>query len=161
MALRSVLRAGLLCLALCVPVGLAAAQPTTPPVRSLAALFNRPAPVPATVSRLDGPATLAAGETGLFTAFANIETASLPLRSRWDFGDGTTAAGLHARHAFAEAGTYTVVFSLSNAHGHDADTLTVVVRPPPETGTAPARAAIAPDRPDDATEAAARRERRR
>ncbi len=83
--------------------------------------------VPVDVRTIEGPNQLAPGETGLFSARTNIEAASLPIRSRWDFGDGHTAAGLSARHAFAQPGTYAVTFRMWNEYSEDADTLVVTV----------------------------------
>ncbi|RMH49760.1 MAG: PKD domain-containing protein [Bacteroidetes bacterium] len=90
----------------------------------------RDAGVPVRLHGVEGPARLAAGEVGLFMARANLDAASLPIRVRWDFGDGNTATSLHARHRFSRPGTYPVVVRLSNPHGATADTLFVVVVPP-------------------------------
>jgi photosystem II stability/assembly factor-like uncharacterized protein len=46
----------------------------------------------------------------------------------WDFGDGATGTGKSATHIYAEAGTYTVVLTVTDAAGHrDTDTVTVTV----------------------------------
>lgn len=107
----------------------AAAQPTPagpPSLSDLAGLFKRPAVAPV-IHRLDGPRTLSLDEEAAFTASANVDVATLPLKSRWRFGDGTEAAGLATRHRFAAPGTYAVVFTLSNDHGTATDTLVVRV----------------------------------
>jgi hypothetical protein len=83
--------------------------------------------VPVDVQAIDGPRRLAPGESGLFSTRANVESASLPIRSRWDFGDGHTASGLSARHQFAQPGTYAVTFRIWNEQSTDADTLVVTV----------------------------------
>lgn len=44
-----------------------------------------------------------------------------------DFGDGTTATTLPARHAYSETGTYTVTITASNTSGEDMCTTTVTV----------------------------------
>jgi PKD repeat protein len=44
-----------------------------------------------------------------------------------DFGDGTTASTLPARHAYSETGTYTVEIMASNQYGEDVCTITVTV----------------------------------
>ena len=85
---------------------------------------------PAHVLGLEGPSRLAVGEEGLFVASANVETAAFPLRFRWDFGDGTTAHSLSARHTYTEPGTYTVTFTAYNDNSADTDSLTVTVVAP-------------------------------
>lgn len=85
---------------------------------------------PVNVLGLEGPSSLAVGEEGLFVASANVETATLPLRFRWDFGDGTTAHSLSARHTYTKPGTYTVTFTAYNDHSTDTDSLTVTVGAP-------------------------------
>ena len=92
----------------------------------LAAFVKQPAVAPQ-IRALEGPDSLHVGETGRFSAILNLETASLPLRSRWTFGDGTTHQGMHAPHRFAEPGTYSVDFSATNDHGTATDSLTVTV----------------------------------
>lgn len=92
------------------------------------ALFKR-TPVPVRLYRVEGPDSLAVGEAGRFTGYANVEAASFPLRFRWDFGDGTAASSLHARHRYTRPGTYTVTFRLSNPVSEAVDTLTVAVMP--------------------------------
>ncbi len=42
------------------------------------------------------------------------------LRYAWDFGDGTNATGQTARHAWAEAGTYEVVLTVTDSDGQTA-----------------------------------------
>lgn len=94
----------------------------------LMALFSR-SEVPVRLYAVDGPDSLAIGEEGLFTATANIEVASFPLRFEWNFGDGRLANSLHARHRFTAPGTHMVTFSLSNRHSSASDTLFVTVVP--------------------------------
>ena len=106
----------------------AAAQDGPPSLADLAGLFDDRPPVGARILRLDGPKAVSVDEETAFTASANVDVATLPLKSRWDFGDGTTRHGLATRHRFAAPGTYHVVFTLQNAHGADADTLVVHVQ---------------------------------
>lgn len=101
-------------------------------VSNLTSLLNR-SPVPARLVQLQGPDSLRVGEAGLFVAAANVETATLPLRIEWSFGDGTTAQSLSARHQYRTPGTYQVVFTVSNDGGTASDTLTVTVVPAPPT----------------------------
>ncbi|WP_420455064.1 PKD domain-containing protein [Rubrivirga sp.] len=44
-----------------------------------------------------------------------------------DFGDGTTASALPARHAYAETGSYTVTITATNEYGTDTCTIPVTV----------------------------------
>ena len=44
-----------------------------------------------------------------------------------DFGDGTTASTLPARHAYAESGEYTVTINVMNSSGEDSCTINVTV----------------------------------
>ncbi len=44
-----------------------------------------------------------------------------------DFGDGTTASALPARHAYAETGSYTVTITAENEYGTDTCTIPVTV----------------------------------
>lgn len=97
----------------------------------LAALVRR-THIPVRLYDLTGPDSLMAGEEGVFGASANIDTASLPIRFRWDFGDGTTASSLYARHRFEAPGTYSVTFSISNDFDEATDTLVVPVLPAEE-----------------------------
>jgi outer membrane protein OmpA-like peptidoglycan-associated protein len=74
---------------------------------------------------------LTVGESGTFTASYN-EDASEPLSFRWDFGDGGTASGLTASHAYDAPGTYTVTFTAEGPANTDTRTclVTVVAAPP-------------------------------
>ena len=118
--------------------GPARAQESVPTYSSLVRQIKHPAELldlfkppslPPRLYRLEGPDTLKAGEDGLFAALANVETATLPLRAQWDFGDGTTASSLHVRHRYTVPGTYTVTFRLTNRHGEATDRLVVTVVP--------------------------------
>jgi outer membrane protein OmpA-like peptidoglycan-associated protein len=74
---------------------------------------------------------LTVGEAGSFTASYN-QDASEPLTFMWDFGDGTTAQGLTASHAYLAPGTYTVTFTAEGPANTDTETclVTVVAAPP-------------------------------
>ena len=68
------------------------------------------------------PATVDAGQQVTVDATATeAETVSV------DFGDGTTASSLPARHAYSETGTYTVTITATNEYGTDTCTATVTV----------------------------------
>lgn len=84
---------------------------------------------PVRILRTDVPPQLQTGEPGLFTVQANIESATLPLHALWDFGDGTSSRGLHARHSYREPGTYVVVFRLWNEGSEAKDSVRVSVMP--------------------------------
>lgn len=84
-------------------------------------------PVEATI---DCPSTLQAGQAGTFTAFIN-EDATGPLTHTWNFGDGSTATGLVATHAYNEPGTYTVTFTAEGPMNVDTETCIVTVTPVP------------------------------
>lgn len=103
----------------------------------VAALFKR-ANAPVRLYELRGPDSVAVGEAARFAAVANIGTAALPLRVRWDFGDGTTASSLHALHRYEVPGTYTVTFTIANDEGEASGTLEVtahaVSHPPGDAG---------------------------
>ena len=96
--------------------------------------FNAPLiPVDATI---DGPTALVTDETGTYTAFVNRD-ASGPLTYMWDFGDGATADGLTASHAYSAPGTYTVSFTAAGPINSDTETMLVTVSVPPVLDVAP------------------------
>ena len=106
------------------------------------AMLFKNTPVPVRLYEVRGPDSLQVGEEGHFTALANVEAASLPLRLQWDFGDDATANSLHARHRFTSPGTYPVTFSLSNRYGEATDTLVVTVVPSWEVAPTAPRASL-------------------
>ena len=56
-----------------------------------------------------------------------VVTGTEPVQITVDFGDGTTASTLPARHAYAAPGEYTVTITVSNAYGTDVCTIPVLV----------------------------------
>jgi len=52
-----------------------------------------------------------------------------PLRYAWSFGDGTTDTGAAPIHTYDEPGNYTVTLEVTNDHGRDARTLSLMVIP--------------------------------
>lgn len=91
----------------------------------------RPAFTPVMIMAIDGPSTLETNQTGTWTATTNDMSATQPVEYRWDFGDGATAMGLTATHAYSRAGTYTVTFTASNSGSMDSRQMTVTVTNPP------------------------------
>lgn len=77
--------------------------------------------------KVTGPEAIRTGEDARFSASANIDAVTLPIRLEWDFGDGIRATGLHAVHRYEQPGTYTVTVSISNRYGSAADTMVVEV----------------------------------
>ncbi len=67
------------------------------------------------------------GATGLVFSFEGqlSQPVSQNLSYRWDFGDGNTASGPTADHTYAQAGTYTVQLTVTNASGQSATTTVV------------------------------------
>lgn len=66
------------------------------------------------------------GDPVTFTASVN-EKASKPVMGSWDFGDGASAQGMTASHAFTQEGTYTVTFTAMNGNGRGSDSRTCTV----------------------------------
>lgn len=92
----------------------------------------RSAFTPVEVLAVDCPAgALETGEAATFTASVNAD-ATQPVSIRWDFGDGTTATGMTARHSWSTPGTYNVTTTASNERASDSESCTVTVEAPPE-----------------------------
>lgn len=86
---------------------------------------------PVQVLAVDCPADVVeTGETSTFTASVNAD-ATQPVSLSWDFGDGTTATGMTARHSWSTPGTYNVTVTASNERATDSETCTVTVEAPP------------------------------
>nr|WP_279310407.1 PKD domain-containing protein [Salinibacter ruber] len=90
------------------------------------------APTPPRIIRLEGPDTLDTGTSVTFAATVNEEAADRPLDYQWDFGDGATATGRTATHAYDRPGRYVVSFSARNRAGTAEASTAVVAEPPPE-----------------------------
>lgn len=75
------------------------------------------------------PSSLFQGEAGAFTAVSNPD-ATAPLFYTWNFGDGSSAAGMTSEHAFGTPGTYTVSLAADGPLNEDtASCLVLVVEP--------------------------------
>ncbi|MGC9025693.1 MAG: S8 family serine peptidase, partial [Chloroflexia bacterium] len=75
------------------------------------------------------PSTPVVGEMVTFTATAS---GTGPLTYNWDFGDGGTASGITATHAYTAAGNYVVTLVVGNVCNQVVVTHTVTVVPPCE-----------------------------
>jgi len=84
------------------------------------------------IIQLDGPDTMDTGTSGTFAATVNEEAADRPLDYQWDFGDGATATGRTATHAYDRPGRYVVSFSARNGAGTAEASMTVTAERPPE-----------------------------
>lgn len=87
---------------------------------------------PVYIRDVEVPDTVRVGDDRPYSVLTNVETATLPISVRWDFGDGRSANGLHVRHSFEEPGTYDVTVTASNRRSETSRTFAVVVRPPDE-----------------------------
>lgn len=93
--------------------------------------FNfRSAQNPVEVVQLIVPDELETNEEGVFEARVN-EDADEPLDFQWDYGDGTTDAGLMASKSYMEEGTYEVTFTVEGPHNVASETAEVTVVPAP------------------------------
>ncbi len=85
------------------------------------------------VGSISGPDTLETDETGSFeAAIENEEDADTPISYEWTFGDGASASGLSATHAYSSTGEYTIRFRASNEGGADTSSTSVTIVPPPQ-----------------------------
>ena len=93
-----------------------------------------PGPDPLAADFVFSPATSVAGDPVTFAA--SVAGGTPPYVLAWDFGDGSTAAGVSVSHVFATAGSYNAVLIASDA-GSQTRTVTKTVSvssaPPPTT----------------------------
>jgi immune inhibitor A len=79
------------------------------------------------------PKTAAAGETVTFSAAGSFDDVDAPedLTYEWAFGDGGTATGATATHAYAAKGTYEATLTVTDTGGlSDTDTVSITVLGP-------------------------------
>ncbi len=79
------------------------------------------------------------GQSLTFTAAASVDVDGSVIAYQWDFGDGSTASGLSAAHAYQAGGSYTVTLTvIDNAGARATDSLQVHVNalPQPDAGAA-------------------------
>ena len=92
---------------------------------------SNPSVVTATIVQLE-PTTLRIGEVMQATGKGS---GTPPLDFFWDFGDGTSAAGSQAAHAYESAGSYRVTLAvrdaLGNTAGDSSQVVVSVLRPTP------------------------------
>ncbi len=108
--------------------------------RAFARLYDERAP---TVSGAVMPSNLDAGQTGLFSAGANDTWSGA--QAEWGFGDGQTATGSPAAHAYAAGDLYAVSVRARDAAGNLSEPIERVVRvtgPPPGPAAASAPAPV-------------------
>ncbi|HEX8051617.1 MAG TPA: PKD domain-containing protein [Thermoleophilaceae bacterium] len=78
-------------------------------------------------------ATATVGETISFSSQASDATSGLAGAGGWQFGDGATGAGAAADHSYAQAGTYTVRYTVTDGAGNSATAEKVVTVTAPAT----------------------------
>ncbi len=85
------------------------------------------------VSRVGGPYTGVADEAITFDGSASYDAEGLPIvEYEWDFGDGTTGAGMVTEHIYTTDGTFDVSLVITNDAGSsDISATTVTVEPAP------------------------------
>jgi hypothetical protein len=84
------------------------------------------------------PGTLAPGQLAFFNGGGSSPGAGGIVSYNWDFGDGGSASGPTASHAFATTGTFTVTLTLNDDGGFPySTTRQVTVAPPPAPIQAP------------------------
>jgi len=85
-------------------------------VTSLKDACTPPAGDPPEVTFTASPLT---GDAPLAVQFTSNVTGTAPLTYLWSFGDGTTSADANPLHTYANAGTYDVNLTVTNAYGTD------------------------------------------
>lgn len=100
--------------------------------------------VPVDVLRVEGPMQAETGNTLVYSATVNLDEATGPLDYVWDFGDGTTATGLVARHTYRAPGSYPVRFTAVGPGNDSSEMLTTFVSAPPPREIQPVIATAPP-----------------
>ncbi|MBJ7331079.1 MAG: PKD domain-containing protein [Solirubrobacteraceae bacterium] len=97
--------------------------------------YRRIAPVPA----LAAPASATTGDPVAVSAAGTTDADGDTLTYAWSFGDGTTATGIDATHAYPDAGPKTITLTVTDAGGRTATkTASVQVAAPPAPAPPPA-----------------------
>jgi len=80
------------------------------------------------IAAIDGPASIAEGDSAAFSAAASIDPNGSVVSYAWDFGDGATGAGVSVTHTFAQDGVFTVRVTATDNDGlDDSATFTITV----------------------------------
>ncbi len=88
-----------------------------PPTRTITVTAAQQAgPPTGTITTPSGNISTYTGTAVSFTG-TGTDPKGETLSALWDFGDGSTAAGFSVTHSFANAGTYTVKFTVTNTDG--------------------------------------------
>ena len=91
------------------------------------------------------PSTTRTGAPVGFNAGSSSDTVGTIVAYAWNFGDGASASGLTATHAYASPGSYTVALTVTNDAGQTATaTQTVTVYAPPSASFSVAPATTLP-----------------
>jgi PKD repeat protein len=115
-------------------------------------LSTTPTPPPpanaAPVARLAvSPSSVTAGQTVSFDGSASSDADGRIVSFAWSFGDGTTASGATATHAYASGGTYVVTLVVTDddgATGSASQSLVVTAPAPPPPAAPAVKAVIGP-----------------
>ncbi len=84
-----------------------------------------------------------AGEVLAFNASASGDPDGTIIAYQWDFGDGSTAVGLSATHAYASGGSYTVTLTvIDDAAARATDALLATINALPIADAGPARTGV-------------------
>jgi parallel beta-helix repeat protein len=90
--------------------------------------FNNP---PVTI--ISGPSSINVSQKALFDASGSYDTDGNIINYTWNFGDGTIGFGISSKHTYSNAGTYTVMVSITDDEGgKDSSYLVITVKKPPE-----------------------------
>jgi MYXO-CTERM domain-containing protein len=79
------------------------------------------------VARAGGNRSATVGATVSFDASGSTDTDGSVASYAWDFGDGSTASGVSASHAYAEAGTYLVRLTVTDDKGATGQDAAIVI----------------------------------
>lgn len=94
------------------------------------------APNAAPVARTNGPYTRATNQAVTFDGTASTDAGGTITSYRWTFGDGATATGATASHAYASGGTFSVKLVVTDERGATGSvTTTATISAPPSAPT--------------------------
>lgn len=96
-----------------------------------------------------GPYSAQVGQAVQFNGSASSDSDGTITNYKWEFGDGTSASGVTAAHAYASAGTFTVKLTVTDNKGatHVASTTATITNPAPVPPAAPSNLKVtSPDR---------------